>query len=134
MAPDHNLTTVLCIEDNASNLRLMERIFALRPAAHLLTATEGAAGLDLAREHQPELVILDLNLPDLAGDEVLGQLRANPGTHDTPVIVVSADATRPQIERTRAAGATGYMTKPLQVQKVLEAVDSYLEAAAMNGP
>ena len=77
---------------------------------------QGSIGLDLARQHLPELILLDVHLPDLPGWEVLALLRARPETREIPVVVLSADATERQIERMRKAGAYCYLTKPLDVR------------------
>ncbi|MDQ2809651.1 MAG: ATP-binding protein, partial [Chloroflexota bacterium] len=89
--------TILYIEDNLSNLRLVERILDNRPAIKLLTALQGQSGLDLAVAQAPALILLDLHLPDLTGAEVLRRLRANPLTAATPVVIISADATPAQV-------------------------------------
>ena len=115
--------TVLYIEDNLSNLRLIEQVLSRRPHATLLSAMQGRLGLDLAREHRPDLILLDLHLPDLSGEEVLRQLLAEPRTRDIPVVVLSADATPGQVERLLAVGARAYLTKPLDVPKFLALVD-----------
>ncbi len=116
--------TLLYIEDNLSNLRLVERILARRPEIKLIVAMQGSIGLELARQHQPDLVLLDLHLPDIQGDEILRQLRADPRTAQLPIVMVSADATPAQIERLRAAGATEYFTKPIDVRAFLTLVDA----------
>jgi PAS domain S-box-containing protein len=107
--------TVLYIEDNPSNLNLMERIVALRKDVRLIAAARGQLGLELASAHCPDLILLDLHLPDLPGEEVLRRLQDEPATNRIPVVVVSADATSTQIERLLAAGAQEYLTKPLEV-------------------
>jgi len=122
--------TLLYIEDNLSNLRLVERILARRPEVTLLSALQGRLGLDLARGHLPDLILLDLQLPDLRGDEVLRQLRADPATADIPVVMISADATTGQIERLRAAGANEYLTKPINIRSFLAIVDAALPRTA----
>jgi CheY-like chemotaxis protein len=118
--PDH---TLLLIEDNLSNLALIERILHARPGVALLSAMQGGLGLELARQHRPDLILLDLHLPDIPGHEVLHRLRADPVTRETPVVVVSADATRGRVQRLMDDGATGYLTKPLDVAELLEVVD-----------
>jgi CheY-like chemotaxis protein len=118
--------TVLYIEDNQANQRLVQQILARRPAVTLLVASHGARGMELAREWQPGLILLDLHLPDLPGREVLRALRSDPATRDTPVLVVSADASTGQAERLREEGATGYLTKPLDVNRFLSNVDEIL--------
>ncbi len=116
--------TLLYIEDNLSNLRLVERILARRPEVKLISAMQGSIGLELARQHLPDLVLLDLHLADMQGDEILRQLLADPRTAQTPIVMISADATSEQIERLRAAGATDYLTKPIDVRSFLALVDA----------
>jgi CheY-like chemotaxis protein len=118
--------TVLYIEDNLSNLELMKAILRFRPGITLLSAMQGTLGLDLAREHRPDLILLDLNLPDMHGDEVLARLGQDERTRGLPVIVISADATASQRERTLAGGAHAYLTKPLDVQRLLELLEEVL--------
>jgi signal transduction histidine kinase/ActR/RegA family two-component response regulator len=126
--------TVLYVEDNLSNLALVRRVLARRPRIALLTAMQGQLGLDLARSHRPALVLLDLHLPDVAGEDVLRALRAAPETRDVPVVVVSADATPRQVERLLAAGARSYLTKPLDVPRLLQVVDETLAGAPGQPP
>ncbi len=114
---------VLYIEDNLSNLKLVERVLAQRPQIELISAMQGQLGLDLAREHQPVLVLLDLNLADLPGDEILRRLRDDPGTANIPVVIISADATPRHVQRLLSAGALAYLTKPIDVQKLLGMID-----------
>jgi len=116
--------TVLYIEDNMSNVRLMEQLIARRPQWRLITAGHGALGLELAIASPPDLVLLDLNLPDVGGAEVLSRLRAEPATSKIRVVVVSADANPHQIRALKAAGADGYLTKPLAVQELFQTLDS----------
>jgi two-component system, sensor histidine kinase len=121
--PSEYALRVLYIEDNVSNIKLVERILEQRPQAQLLTAAQGRLGLTLAQTHRPDLVLLDLHLPDVSGDEVLRILRADPLTAHIPVIMISADATSAQAERLVALGARAYLTKPLNVQQLLSLVD-----------
>ena len=116
---------VLYIEDNLSNLRLVERIVALRPAVRLLTAMQGRLGLDLAREHRPDLIVLDRHLPDVPGDDVLGLLRADPRTSGIPIVMLSADANGREIQRLLDAGARAYLTKPLDLHEFLGLLDKF---------
>jgi PAS domain S-box-containing protein len=118
--------TILYIEDNLANLRLVERILSHRPQIRLLAAMQGRRGLELAQEHSPDLILLDLHLPDITGDVVLGHLRENTKTAAIPVVMISADATPRQAERLIAAGAQAYLTKPLDVKQFLAAVDTSL--------
>jgi len=120
---------VLYIEDNLSNLRLIEQVLSRRPHTTLLSAMQGQVGLDLAREHRPDMILLDLHLPDLPGDEVLRRLLDEPRTRQIPVVILSADATPGQSERLLAAGARAYLTKPLDVRQFLALVDEHMSKA-----
>jgi signal transduction histidine kinase/ActR/RegA family two-component response regulator len=124
---------VLCIEDNPSNLELIERIFARRPGIELLTAAQGTLGLELAQQHRPDLILLDVNLPDVPGGDVLERLRSDPRTRDVPVIVLSADATSAQVKRMKAAGAQAYLAKPIDVPALLDAVEEQLLTRTTGG-
>ncbi|HEX6070183.1 MAG TPA: ATP-binding protein, partial [Longimicrobiaceae bacterium] len=117
---------VLYVEDNLANLNLVESIFEDRPEIQLIPALQGRMGLELAREHHPDLILLDLHLPDISGEEVLRELLSDARTQDVPVLVISADATPRQIQRLRLAGARGYLTKPLDLDEFLEKVDLLL--------
>jgi signal transduction histidine kinase len=125
--------TVLYIEDNLANMRLMEHIVSYRPQIRLLSAVQGRLGLELACQHQPDLILLDLHLPDLSGDEVLRRLQADPKTRRIPVVMISADATPGQVDRLLRAGAALYMTKPLNVEKLLKSFDDHLAQFAATG-
>jgi PAS domain S-box-containing protein len=125
--------TILYVEDNVANLSLIEQIFEARPDWRLVPALQGRLGLELAREHAPDVVLLDLHLPDISGEEVLRELRAAPRTAATPVIVISADATPKTVERLLHAGATAYLTKPLKVRQFLRTLDGVLAAADGGG-
>lgn len=125
-SPEAAPHTVLYIEDNLPNLELIEMLLQERLDVRLLTAMQGSTGLDMAIEHVPDLVLLDLHLPDINGDEVLRRLRMHPVTASIPVIMISADATARQIDRLMAAGATAYLTKPLNVREFLRVLDENL--------
>lgn len=115
--------TVLYIEDNPSNLALIEQILETEPNIELMTAMQGKVGLDLARQHSPDLILLDLHLPDLPGWDVLAQLQADETTRAIPTIVISADATAGQIKRLLAAGARAYLTKPVDLAEFCRVLD-----------
>jgi PAS domain S-box-containing protein len=122
--------TLLYIEDNLSNLTLVREVFAEQPDIELVSAMQGQFGLDLARKHLPDLILLDVHLPDLPGSEVLTELRRDETTRDIPVVVISADATARQIDRLMAAGAHAYLTKPLDITALSQVVE---EAIFKNG-
>jgi len=126
---DHR-PAVLHIEDNLSNIKLIERVLAQRPGVHLIPAMQGRLGLELARQHRPALILLDLNLADISGEEVLSTMREDPLTANVPVAIVSADAMPRQAQRLLSAGATAYLTKPIDVRQLLDLVDTSLEAYA----
>jgi CheY-like chemotaxis protein/two-component sensor histidine kinase len=115
--------TILYIEDNLSNLTLIEQVLAELPHIQLISAMQGHLGIELARRHSPDLILLDLHLPDLPGWEVLSRLQGHDATRDIPVVVISADATSRQIERLMSAGARAYLTKPLDVQEFFEVIN-----------
>ncbi len=130
IAPEQR-STVLCIEDNLSNYALVEQTLETkRPHVRLLGAMRGQLGLAMARQHRPDLILLDLQLPDLPGDQLLQQLRTDESTRDIPVILVSADATKGQSERLLGLGAQGYLTKPLDIRSFLRSVDEVLASKA----
>lgn len=120
--------TVLYVEDNVSNVRLVERVLARRPGVELLVAGRGSLALELAAHHKPDIILLDLHLPDMTGEEVLERLRADPQMSATPIVVVSADALPGRAERLMAAGAAGYLTKPLDIGQFLDVVEEMLGA------
>ena len=115
--------TVLYIEDNLSNLQLVERVLSRRQGVKLISAMRPQLGLDLAGEHQPDLVLLDLHLPDMPGQEVLRRLRSNPKLAEIPVVVLSADARPSLIEQLLQQGARAFLTKPLDVKELLGLLD-----------
>ncbi len=123
---EHGEATLLYIEDNLANLSLVETILLSRPRWRTIPALQGQLGVELAREHLPDLILLDLHLPDISGDEVLRRLRADERTAHIPVVVISADATRGSVDRLRAAGVDAYLTKPLDVDEFLTTVEDFL--------
>ncbi|MGH9024444.1 MAG: response regulator, partial [Acidimicrobiia bacterium] len=114
---------VLYIEDNASNLNLVESILVHRPAVTLVPAMLGRTGLDLARRDHPDLILLDLHLPDISGEDVLDELRSDPATRGIPVVIITAAATPGQTQRLSDAGIAAYFTKPLDVPRFLALLD-----------
>jgi len=121
--------TVLYIEDNGANVRLLERVLQRRPGVKLITAANGTLGITLAGVHVPNLILLDLHLPDMNGEDVLHRLLQGHATRRIPVVVLSADATSAQERRLRAAGASDYLTKPFNVARVLQTIDSHVASA-----
>ena|ERR1051326_4119280 len=118
---------VLCIEDNHSHLLLVDRLLAELPEVELLAAYSGREGLELAQSRLPHLILLDSRLPDINGLEVLDRLKAHQTTRHIPVIVISADANRQQIDRFLIAGAHSYLTKPFDVEEFFRIIEEAKE-------
>jgi signal transduction histidine kinase/DNA-binding response OmpR family regulator len=117
---------ILYIEDNLSNLTLVERILDEQKNVEVIPAMQGTIGLQLAREHHPDLIVLDLHLPDLSGVEILRRLQAAADTREIPVVVLSADANQKQIDEVLEEGASDYVTKPLEVRQFLAVLAAHL--------
>ena len=119
--------TILYIEDNLSNINLIEQALSEQGVqVKFLTAMQGRVGLELAAQHQPDLILLDVHLPDILGDAVLHRLRAEAATRDIPVVVLSADATPSQVERLMKGGAQAYLTKPLDLRRFFEVLEQVM--------
>jgi CheY-like chemotaxis protein len=119
--------SILYIEDNLANYQVMEDLLENYPGVKLIGAMQGSLGVDLAREHRPGLILLDLHLPDIPGQEVLRRLRAEPATAGIPVVIVSADATPAAIDELLNSGATDFVTKPLDVRRLIQVIQRILE-------
>ncbi|TAK01863.1 MAG: response regulator [Chloroflexota bacterium] len=117
--------TVLYIEDNLSNVELVSRIFERRGGINVVPAMLAGLGLELARDG-PDLILLDLHLPDMSGEEVLARLLADPATRHIPVVVMSADATPGLVDRLVAMGASAFVTKPLAISEFIAITDRLL--------
>ncbi|OYO31940.1 PAS domain-containing hybrid sensor histidine kinase/response regulator [Janthinobacterium sp. PC23-8] len=121
---------VLYVEDNPANLILVEQLIARRSDLDMLSAVDGHLGIALARQHQPDLILMDINLPGISGTEVLGLLRADPLTAHIPVIALSANALPRDVRRGLDAGFLRYLTKPINVPEFMEALDTALSLTA----
>ena len=126
------LHTLLYVEDNPANLKLVEQIIARHPYVRLLTAVNGNSGIEIARASLPELILMDINLPGINGYEALKILRSDPATAHIPVIAISANAMPLDVERGLKAGFFRYITKPIKVNEFMEALDVTLEFAEKN--
>lgn len=118
--------SVLYIEDNPANLRLVEQVLMCLPNLHMWSAPEPLLGLELAMEHLPDLILLDINLPGMDGFEVLKQLQNTEALRETPVIAISANAMPKDIKKGKDAGFNGYITKPVNVKELLTTVEKQL--------
>ncbi|MEP6875820.1 MAG: response regulator, partial [Burkholderiales bacterium] len=126
---DRAISTVLCVEDNPASLRLVEEILRSRSDIRLLTASDGRLGVELARAHIPQVILMDNNMPFLTGREAQALLRQDPVTAKIPVIALTANAMPNAVAQGLAAGFFRYLTKPIDVVELLEALDSALEFA-----
>jgi signal transduction histidine kinase/CheY-like chemotaxis protein len=123
--------SVLYIEDNPANIEVVTRFLKGRPKTRLMSETTGQGGLEHAVRDLPDVILLDLHLPDIQGDQVLSELKANPATSAIPVVILSADASRDVIRRLLAGGAFAYLTKPIEFVGLL---DSLTAAQAQHQP
>ncbi len=124
--------TVLYIEDNKTNVLLVQDILSDFPEVTILTAPQAAMGLDLAYAHQPDLILMDINLPGMDGFEALKRLQNMEETHDTPVIALSANAMQKDIDRAKKAGFKDYITKPIDISKLKKKIDEYILAKKLS--
>jgi CheY-like chemotaxis protein len=123
------LRTLLYVEDNPANLMLVEQLIARRKDMRLLTARDGDLGIQLARDNQPEVILMDINLPGISGIEALRILRADPATAHIPIVALSANAMPRDIEKGLQAGFFRYLTKPIKVDEFMQTLDEVLEVA-----
>jgi CheY-like chemotaxis protein len=119
--------TLLYVEDNPANLDLVEQLIARRADLNLLTATNGPTGIELARTSLPKVILMDINLPGMSGIDAMQVLRAEPLTAQIPVIAVSANASKIDIENGIKAGFFSYVTKPIRVSDFMKSLDDALE-------
>ena len=129
VAADAPIRTVLYVEDNPANLELVEQLIARRPELRLLSAADGTLGVEFARVYQPDVILMDINLPGISGIEAMTLLRADPATAQIPVIALSANAVPRDIARAIEAGFLSYLTKPIKVNQFMEALDAALIVA-----
>ena len=124
MTPRERELRILQIEDNPANIEVVARFVKTRPGIRLQSVTSGQAGLEAATREIPDLILLDLHLPGLHGDEVLTRLRDTPATAGIPVAILSAEAAPAVIRRMRASGVIAYLTKPLDLSELGRLLDS----------
>jgi two-component system, cell cycle response regulator DivK len=115
---------VLCVEDNPQNRLLVNRILTSR-GYKVVEAADGLAGLDMIRSLKPPLVLLDIDLPKMGGIEVVQHVKADPALQDIPVIALTASAMQGDKERFLEAGCNDYLSKPIQVQQLIQIVETY---------
>ncbi|MBF0548401.1 MAG: PAS domain S-box protein [Candidatus Riflebacteria bacterium] len=125
--PDLLLHTLLYVEDNLANLKLVQQIIARHPGIRLLTAVTGKDGIKIASTSHPDVILMDINLPGISGFETLKILRSEPTTAHIPVIAISANAMPGDIEKGLKAGFFRYITKPIKVNEFMDALNVTLE-------
>jgi len=123
-------TDVLHIEDDALSFTAVKLLLGNKRKLTVLRASDGKAGIDLAQRYAPKLILLDLDLPDMHGSEVIQHLQKDPVTARIPVVVMSGDATPSQIERLLVLGARNYLTKPFETEPFLAVVDDVMQKSA----
>ncbi len=128
--PGAPLRTLLYVEDNPANLKLVEQLIDRRPDMRLLVAGDGDLGIQLARANHPEVILMDINLPGISGIEALKILREDPATAHIPVVALSANAMPRDVEKGLQAGFFRYLTKPIKVHEFMDTLDVALEFAA----
>jgi len=126
------LRTLLYVEDNPANLMLVEQLIARRSDIRLLTAVNGTLGIELAQASQPEVILMDINLPGISGIEALKILREDPATAHTPIVALSANAMPRDIKNGMEAGFFDYLTKPIKINEFMDALDGALAFAEKN--
>jgi CheY-like chemotaxis protein len=117
---------ILIVEDNEKNLKLVRDLLQVK-GYRTLEAGTGELGVELARRHPPQLILMDIQLPGMDGVAALGQLRADPATAKIPVIALTAFAMQNERQRFRSAGFDGDLVKPINIQELLEVVGTFCE-------
>jgi CheY-like chemotaxis protein len=122
--------TLLYVEDNPANLKLVEQLIARRPDLRLVSAGDGLYGIEIARTTLPDVILMDINLPGISGFEALRILRDDPATSRIPVVALSANAMPRDVERGLTAGFFRYLTKPIKVHEFYDTLTEALAVAA----
>ncbi len=124
--------TLLYVEDNPANMKLIEKIIARYPNISLLTAVDGNSGIEIARASLPDVILMDINMTGMNGYEALALLQSDPTTAHIPVLALTANAMKRDIEHGMEAGFFRYLTKPIMVNELMEALNVALEFAEMG--
>jgi CheY-like chemotaxis protein len=125
---DAPVFTLLYVEDNPANMKLVEQLISRRTNMRLLTAVNGVLGIELARKAQPTLILMDINLPGISGVGAMRLLREDPTTAHIPVVALSAHASSRDIQQGLALGFYRYLTKPIKINEFMDTLDAVLQA------
>lgn len=126
--------TVLYVEDNPANLQLVSQLLELRPDLRLLAAVDGHLGIESARHHHPDVILMDLNLPGISGTDAMRILQTDPTTASIPIIAFSANAIPSGFEKGPTGGFFGYISKPIRIKLFWEALDAALNFSHIRSP
>jgi CheY-like chemotaxis protein len=129
-APGDDRVLVLYIEDDSANVKLVEHILRRTPGAELISASHGQRGLQLARTERPDMILLDLHLPDMTGEEIAASLQGDPETRGIPIVVITGAADEATPARLREHGISDYLRKPFAIGDVSGAVERFGRADA----
>ena len=132
MSHGAKLRTLLYVEDNPEDLKLVKQIIARRPDIHLLTAVSGKGGIEIARTFRPGVIAIDVNLPDISGFKALEILRSDQATAHIPVIAISSNDRPLNVKSGLEAGFFHYLTKPIKIDEFMSVLDMALEFANKN--
>ena len=131
---DPQLSTILCVDDNRANLALLTEALSLRTDCLVLTATDGQAGVDMARAHSPDVILMDNNMPIMSGREAMRILREDPATAGIPVIAVSAAAMPTMVSSGLQQGYFRYLVKPYDLVDLTDAIDAAIDSSRRGAP
>jgi CheY-like chemotaxis protein len=123
------MRSLLYVEDNPANLELVEQLIARRSDLRMLSAADGNLGIEFARAYQPDVILMDINLPGISGIEAMRILRADPATAHIPIVALSANAVPGDIAKALEAGFFDYLTKPIKVDDFMDVLDAALKSA-----
>lgn len=132
-SPTQKKALLLYVEDNPANLKLVEEIVHFRGDLDMISAPDGHLGVQLARAHLPDLILMDIHLPGMSGSDAQMILKNDPMTRHIPVIALTANAMPREVEKGLAAGFFRYITKPIDIAELANAIDSALELVPPEG-
>ena len=127
--PSEDKGTILYVEDNIDNRTLVRRVL-LSEDYKLIEATNGAEALQVLENTKPDLILMDINMPDMDGYTLTAKIKANPGFERVPILALTANVMRGDKEKTLEAGCDGYIQKPLDIDQLIKEVERFLARSA----